>query len=334
MILPKVKLKRRILKVKKIALTVIMAMMIMLLAACGKGSGSSDNGEDVVKITPKADDKQQNNVDNKKNETVPEPTKKPADDLKPTDDPEPTADPEPTDDPEPVYDPDDPLNDEFYSPGHAFQGVWIGDGCVLRIVPEGAADIITAYFEYTDEETFGSWHEYWTNYSESEFAFISSNEIYHYFDDDMVFDVIENENRFAVQGLDLYWVNEDITFEQVSENAYDFDLADYFFNGESEPYPETGLTDDEALTAVRNYCLAQNAELQSHVDADEYNVSWGVMSSEEDEIVVWFRSYTGAYKYFYIDPVSGDTYVTEFVPLMMDNEQMTDEKLNVRDYLD
>ena len=58
------------------------------------------------------------------------------------------------------------------------------------------------------------------------------------------------------------------------------------------------------------------------------------MSTNEDgEIVVLYRSYTAAQTRYYIDSVTGDTYVTELVPGIIDDEQRTGETFNVRDYL-
>ena len=37
---------------------------------------------------------------------------------------------------------------------------------------------------------------------------------------------------------------------------------------------------------------------------------------------------------YYIDPVSGDTYVTEFVSGITPDEQRTDESINMWEYLD
>ena len=36
---------------------------------------------------------------------------------------------------------------------------------------------------------------------------------------------------------------------------------------------------------------------------------------------------------YYIHPVSGETYVTEFVPGITEEEKRTDETLNVKDYM-
>ncbi len=96
----------------------------------------------------------------------------------------------------------------------------------------------------------------------------------------------------------------------------------------------TSLTPDEALVAIQNYCIAGNPELASIVEAGEYPTYWEVVDSSEEEIVVLYRSYTGAQVRYYINPVSGDTYVTEFVPGITDEEQRTDETFSARDYLE
>ena len=101
-----------------------------------------------------------------------------------------------------------------------------------------------------------------------------------------------------------------------------------------DSHMEGRLTDEQALAAVRNYCLAGDPELESIIRAGEYPVYWDVSSSDDQEIVVLFRSYTGALIRFYIDPVSGETYITEFVPGITPQEQRTEETLNIREYLD
>jgi hypothetical protein len=96
---------------------------------------------------------------------------------------------------------------------------------------------------------------------------------------------------------------------------------------------ESRITDDQAVSAIRNYCLAANPELSSSVNGGEAPVYWDLSSSDENQIVVVFRSYTGALNRYYIDPVSGEAYVTEFVPGITEEEQRTGETLNVRNYL-
>ena len=96
---------------------------------------------------------------------------------------------------------------------------------------------------------------------------------------------------------------------------------------------ESVITDEQAVAAIRNYCYINNSDLEGIVNEGEYPVYWDISASDENEIVVVFRSYTGALNYYYIDPVSGDTYVTELVPGIIDEEQRTDETFNVKDYM-
>lgn len=93
------------------------------------------------------------------------------------------------------------------------------------------------------------------------------------------------------------------------------------------------ITEEQALSAIKNYCYANNPDLEGIEKAGEYPVYWEIISSDENEIVVLFRSYTAAQIRYYIDPNLGDVYVTEFVPGITIEEEMTDESFNARDYL-
>ena len=93
-------------------------------------------------------------------------------------------------------------------------------------------------------------------------------------------------------------------------------------------------TDDQALSAIKNYCIANNPELEDMVKSGDYTIYWEIESSKDNQIVVLFRSYTGAELRYYIDSVSGDTYVTEFVKGITDGEQRTEETFNALDYVD
>ncbi len=98
--------------------------------------------------------------------------------------------------------------------------------------------------------------------------------------------------------------------------------------------PDSGdITDEQALAAIRDYCLKDNPDLQNIVNEGEYETYWTVTSSDENEIVVLFRSYTAALISYHVDRHTGDTYVTEFVPGIMEEEERSDETLNVRDYM-
>lgn len=97
---------------------------------------------------------------------------------------------------------------------------------------------------------------------------------------------------------------------------------------------EGKLTDEQAVSAVRKYCFSTIPGLEDMANSGESPVYWDISSSSENETVVVFRSYTGALVHYYIDRVSGDTYVTEFVPGIMQEEQLTGESLNLWDYID
>ena len=89
------------------------------------------------------------------------------------------------------------------------------------------------------------------------------------------------------------------------------------------------ITEEQAILAIRNYCVSNNPDLENIMNEGEYPVYWEVLSSDDNEIVVLFRSYTGAQNRYYINRHTGDTYVTEFVPGIMDEEERTDEQFNV-----
>ena len=101
-----------------------------------------------------------------------------------------------------------------------------------------------------------------------------------------------------------------------------------------EAQGERSLSDDEALAAVRRYCCAVNPELADMISAGEYPIGWEIESGDAPQIVVLFRSYTGAEVRYHIDPVSGQTDVTEFMPGISAEEEPTGEQINMWDYLD
>ena len=93
------------------------------------------------------------------------------------------------------------------------------------------------------------------------------------------------------------------------------------------------ITYEQARDAIRNYCHSNNPDLEDLEKSGEYPIYWGVVSNDENEIVILYRSYTGALTYFYIDPVTGETYTTESVPGITLGEERTDESFNVKDYI-
>lgn len=94
-----------------------------------------------------------------------------------------------------------------------------------------------------------------------------------------------------------------------------------------------GITEDQAYEAVRKYYYTQNPGLEDPSSEGEAQAYWDVSTDENNKIIVLYRSYTGALIRFYIDPETGETYITEQVPGIIDDEQRTDETFNVKDYL-
>lgn len=94
------------------------------------------------------------------------------------------------------------------------------------------------------------------------------------------------------------------------------------------------ITDNQALESIQKYCYTNNPDLEKMVDEGQYQISWSVSLSNDDKIVILYRSYTGAEVRYYINRITGDTYVTEFVSGIMDEEQRTDETFNIRDYIE
>lgn len=107
---------------------------------------------------------------------------------------------------------------------------------------------------------------------------------------------------------------------------------------ESEELPETEevtvepISDEQALEAVRNYCCTTNPDLES-IASEGYSIYWEIISSDDSEIVVMFRSYTGAQVRYYIDRATGITNATEFVPGITEEEEPTGDSFNIRDYI-
>ncbi|WP_026666230.1 hypothetical protein [Butyrivibrio sp. FC2001] len=101
----------------------------------------------------------------------------------------------------------------------------------------------------------------------------------------------------------------------------------------TEATTSSRLTDDQALEAVRNYCIVSNPDLEGMTESDDYTIYWVIDSSDDNQVVVLYRSYTAAQVRYYIDRATGETYVTEFVPGITEEEERTDETFNINDYV-
>ena len=93
------------------------------------------------------------------------------------------------------------------------------------------------------------------------------------------------------------------------------------------------ISQDQALAAIQKYCFAADPELEKMINSGDYGAYFDVSTADSGEIVVLYRSYTAAQIRYYIDPTSGDVYVTEQVPGIIDDEQRTNEKFNINDYM-
>ena len=97
---------------------------------------------------------------------------------------------------------------------------------------------------------------------------------------------------------------------------------------------EDRLTEDQAYTAVINYNKSIGSGYDEDINSEGYSEYWDVSTNEDGTIVVLYRSYTAAQIRYYVDPVSGETYITELVPGIKDEEEKTGETFNARDYLE
>lgn len=91
------------------------------------------------------------------------------------------------------------------------------------------------------------------------------------------------------------------------------------------------ITDEIALSSIKNYCYMNFPDLKEI--EEEHMVYWEVDSSSDEEVVILFRSYTGAIVKYYINKLSGETYVTETVKGISEEEKRTDEVFNINDYI-
>ncbi|WP_026522897.1 hypothetical protein [Butyrivibrio sp. VCB2001] len=93
------------------------------------------------------------------------------------------------------------------------------------------------------------------------------------------------------------------------------------------------ITEEQATQAIHDYCIESFPDLANMEGSDDYTLYWEASTNENGEIVVLYRAYTGALIRYYVNPETGDTYVTEQVPGIIDDEQRTEETLNVKDYI-
>lgn len=92
---------------------------------------------------------------------------------------------------------------------------------------------------------------------------------------------------------------------------------------------ESKVTKEMAYEGINNYC---HSEYDWSITEDNPEIMYVEMGEESDtEYQVKFRSYTGAFVYFYVNKLNGTTRMIEYVPtLNVENEIGT---INLYDYL-
>ena len=100
-------------------------------------------------------------------------------------------------------------------------------------------------------------------------------------------------------------------------------------DSDSTKVAERKITADMAYEGVDNYC---HSEYDWSIAKENPSIMYVTMGEETaSEYQVIFRSYTGAFVYFYVDRSSGSTRMVESVPsLDVENEIGT---INIFDYL-
>lgn len=93
------------------------------------------------------------------------------------------------------------------------------------------------------------------------------------------------------------------------------------------------LTDELALTGFTNYLYHKVKNLQDILDERKYPCTWGISSSNERQILIMYKSHTGALYRYHIDRKTGKTYATRYY-VETNSYRKIKESFNVRDYVD
>ncbi len=93
---------------------------------------------------------------------------------------------------------------------------------------------------------------------------------------------------------------------------------------------KNSITEEMAYEGVNNYCHAMYDWSMAEQNPDIMEVTMGEVTETEYQVI--FRSYTGAFVYFYVDKSTGTTKLVEYVPsLDIEEEAGT---INLYDYLE
>ena len=100
--------------------------------------------------------------------------------------------------------------------------------------------------------------------------------------------------------------------------------------GKTKEAQTSGVTAEMALEGVNKYC---HDECDWSIAEENPEIMYVTLGDEtETEYKVIFRSYTGAFVYFYVDKTSGQTRMVDYVPtLNLEEEAGT---IDIHDYLE
>lgn len=125
--------------------------------------------------------------------------------------------------------------------------------------------------------------------------------------------------------------NSENNESQNNESQKDETQKDDSQNNESQKdESQNKITAEMAYEGVNNYCHSEYDWSAAEENTDIMYVEKGEETETEYQVV--FRSYTGAFVYFYVDKSSGSTRLVEYVPnLDIEEEAGT---INIYDYLE
>ena len=101
-------------------------------------------------------------------------------------------------------------------------------------------------------------------------------------------------------------------------------------NNKTNSIPQTGITAEMAYEGVSNYCHSEYDWSVADGNPDMMYLKMGEETETEYQVI--FRSYTGAFVYFYVDKNSGSTRMEEYVPMLDIKEDAG--TIDLSDYLE
>lgn len=86
------------------------------------------------------------------------------------------------------------------------------------------------------------------------------------------------------------------------------------WNNKTNAVQQTGITAEMAYEGISNYCHSEYDWSAAEGNPDMMYLKMGEETDTEYQVI--FRSYTGAFVYFYVDKDSGSTRMEEYVPML------------------